>query len=77
MSENALQKLKAMSISFHLLLAQRPEHEHEAACTCLLYANQSSCKSGKFYANFNIGPAMLPSYVAKQFISDYECMKNQ
>lgn len=53
------------------------EHEHEAACTCLLYANQSSYESGKFYANFNIGPAMLSPYVAKQFVSDCERMKNQ
>jgi hypothetical protein len=58
-------------------MREAPEHEHEAACTCLLYANQSSYASGKFYANFNIGPTMLPPYVAKQFIFDCECMKNQ
>lgn len=58
-------------------MREAPTHEHEAACTCLLYANQSSYKSGKLYANFNIGPAMLPPYVANQFISECECMKNQ
>ena len=58
-------------------MREAPEHEHEAACTCLLYANQSSYESDKFYANFNIGPAVLPPYVAKQFIFDCERMKNQ